>query len=311
LLLFEEALDLALQHGFHYLATNILSNLSAYTYPRDIAKGREYALQSLGVAKREYVIPSEAGSVAWLSYLDWLKGDWPVALEGVERALGMAQRLGFMNDPIQYGEVCRALIHLSMGHPDKAEKYLENSNVKQNPLIMHVVAFNLAMGKIRLDQGRADDARTYFEACVDKFKKSEFSPIPPHQVEALAHLTAIYAKHGRLDEARSMSVWARRLAEALKGDAGLAMASQAEAALLLASGDRKGADQAYLKSIGFWETAGWPHYQAKALVAYSEALAQVNRDESRKRLEQAAEIFRKLGARRDLEKAEAELSAQV
>ena len=88
LLLFEEALDLALQHGFHYLATNILPNLSAYTYPRDIAKGREYALQSLEVAKREYVIPSEAGSYAWLSYLDWLKGDWPVALEGVERALG-------------------------------------------------------------------------------------------------------------------------------------------------------------------------------------------------------------------------------
>jgi len=311
LLLFEEALDLALQNGFHYLATNILSNLSGYTYPRDITKGREYALQSLELAKREYVIPSEAGSVAWLSYLDWLKGDWPLALEGVERALEMAQRLGFMNDPIQYGEVCKALIHLSMGHTDEAEQYLENSNVKQNPLIMHVVAFNLAMGKVRLDQGRDDQARRYFEACVDAFKKSEFSPIAPHQVEALLHLTVIHAIHGRLDEARKMSVWARRLAETLKGDAGLAMASQAEAGILLASGDKRGARDSYLKSLNLWESAGWPYYRAKALVAYSEALTQENPEESRKRLEQAAEIFRKLGAKRDLESAEAKLSAQT
>jgi tetratricopeptide (TPR) repeat protein len=162
-----------------------------------------------------------------------------------------------------------------------------------------------------LDQGREDEARGCFEACVNAFKKSEFSPVPPHQVEALLHLTAIHAKHGQLDEARRMSLWARRLAETLKSDAGLAMAAQAEAALLLADGDRKGADEAYLKSIGLWEKAGWPYYHAKALLAYSEALAEENPEESRKRLGQAAEILRKLGAKRDLERAEAKLSAQA
>ena len=106
-------------------------------------------------------------------------------------------------------------------------------------------------------------------------------------------------------------MWARRLAETLKGDAGLAMASQAEAAILLASGDRSGARDSYLKSLNLWERAGWPYYRAKALVAYSEALTQENPEESRKRLEQAAEIFRKVGAIRDLESAEAKLSAQT
>jgi hypothetical protein len=89
------------------------------------------------------------------------------------------------------------------------------------------------------------------------------------------------------------------------------MASQAQAALLLASGDQKGADEAYLKSIGLGEKAGWPYYHAKALVAYSEALAQKSPEESRKRLMQAGEIFRSLGAKRDLEGAEAKLSAQA
>jgi hypothetical protein len=63
--------------------------------------------------------------------------------------------------------------------------------------------------------------------------------------------------------------------------------------------------------LELWEKAGWPFYYAKALVAYSEALVQKNPEESRKRLEQAAEIFRKLGAKRNLEKAEAKLSAQA
>jgi tetratricopeptide (TPR) repeat protein len=240
-----------------------------------------------------------------------LKGDWSLALDEVERGLEMAQRLGFMNDPIQLGEVFRGLVRLTMGDSDQAERYLENSNAKQNALTVHVVNFNLALGKVRLEQGREDEARAQFETCIERFKTSEFDLISPHQVETLLHLTAIYAKHGQLDEARRMSLWAKRLAQTLKSDAGLAMASQAEAAVLLAGGDRKGADEAYLKSLGLWEKAGWPYYRAKALVAYSEALAQEDREESRKRLEQAAEIFRKLGAKRDLERGEAKLSAQT
>jgi hypothetical protein len=87
------------------------------------------------------------------------------------------------------------------------------------------------------------------------------------------------------------------------------MALQAEASLV-AVGDRKGAEEAYLKSLALWEETGWPYYRGKTLVIYSEAIAQTNLDESRKRLEQAAEIFRKLGAKRDLGKAEAKLTAK-
>jgi len=46
-----------------------------------------------------------------------------------------------------------------------------------------------------------------------------------------------------------------------------------------------------------------------ALVAYSEAMAQTNPEESKKRLQEAVEVFKKLGAKRDLEKAQTKLSA--
>jgi tetratricopeptide (TPR) repeat protein len=151
----------------------------------------------------------------------------------------------------------------------------------------------------------------YFETCVNAFRKWELHPMPPQQMETLVHLTSIYAKQGRLDEARKTSEWAKRIAEILKGDACFALASQAESALLLASGDQKATEEAYLKCLELWEKAGWPYYHAKALVAYSDALAEKSPEESRKRLEQAAEIFRNLGAKRDLEKAEAKLPAQA
>jgi hypothetical protein len=106
-----------------------------------------------------------------------------------------------------------------------------------------------------------------------------------------------------------MSEWAERLARTLKSDPGLAMASQAEASVLLAAGNQKAAEETYLKSLGLWEKAGWPYYHAKALVAYSEAIAQTNADESKKRLQEAAGIFNKLGARGDFEKAQTKLSA--
>lgn len=47
-----------------------------------------------------------------------------------------------------------------------------------------------------------------------------------------------------------------------------------------------------------------------SLVEYADTIAQTNPDESKRCLEQAAEIFKKIGAKRDLEKAEAKLSAK-
>jgi hypothetical protein len=123
-------------------------------------------------------------------------------------------------------------------------------------------------------------------------------------VETLLHLTSLYAKGGRREEARKMSEWAKRLAETLRSDAGLAMASQAKAALHAASGDGKAAEEAYLECLALWEKAGWPYYKAKALIAYSAIISHTNPEESKKRVREAAEIFMKLGAKRDLQKAE-------
>ena len=243
-----------------------------------------------------------------LSVLDWLGGNWTLAMEEILKAFEMQERLGFTFRADRY-EAWRGLFHLGLGELEEAEKYLQTALAMQDHQITLKVETYLGLGLLRLEQSREDEASSHFETCVNAFKDAEFATMPLLHVETLLHLTSLHAKGGRFEEARKMSEWAKRLAQTLKSDAGLAMASQAEAAVLLAGGDRKGADEAYLKSLGLWEKAGWPYYRAKALVAYSEALAQEDREESRKRLEQAAEIFRKLGAKRDIERIEAKLTA--
>ena len=306
--LLERSLEVALQHGIYREACNVLINLTFYTYPRDLSKARNFGSNLLDLGTRENHSYGQATGLTMLSILDWMSGSWALALEETTKAFEIQERLGFKVTAFM-AEAWRALLHLGMGDVEQAEKYLQLALAKQDPKISSIVETNLGLGKLRLEQGKEEEARAHFEKCVEAFKDAEFTTTPLLHVETLLHLTRIYASRGQMGEARRMSEWAKRLAETMKSDAGLAMASQAEAALLLADGDRKGADEAYLKSLGLWEKAGWPYYRAKALVAYSEALAQENPEESRKRLEQAAEIFRKLGAKRDIERIEAKLTA--
>jgi hypothetical protein len=202
---------------------------------------------------------------------------------------------------------------LGMGDLDQAEMEFQKGRgwIDENPKITDIVHYHLGLGILKEEEGREHEAKEHYQTCVDSFRKWEFTTFLTLHIETLLHLTSIFVRNQELERAHETSQWARRLAETLKGDAGLAMASQAEAALLLASSDQKGAEQAYLNCLELWEKTGWPYYHAKALVACSDALAQKNPEESRKRLMNAAEIFRKLGAKRDLERAEAKLSAQA
>jgi predicted ATPase/class 3 adenylate cyclase len=307
--LLERSLEVALQHGIYRVAGDDLINLTSYACSRDLSKARDLASRFLDLCTRENHLYGQATGLALLSTVDWLSGSWALALEETTRAFEIQERLGFKVTAFT-AEAWRGLLHLGMGDIEQAERFLQLGLAKQDAKITAIVETNLGLGKLRLEQGREEQAKTHFEKCVEAFKDVEFTTMPVLHIETLLHLTFTYTRHGQLEEARRMSEWAKRLAETMKSDAGLAMASQAEAAILLANGDGKGADEAYARSLGLWEKAGWPYYDAKALVAYSEALAQKNPKESRRRLEQAAEIFTKLGAKRDIEKTQAKLSAR-
>jgi tetratricopeptide (TPR) repeat protein len=310
--LWQQALEMAVKHDEYDLTCYFLSNLEVYTYPRSLAKAREFAVRHCEYRKHANDIMGEAGALASLSHVDFLMGDWAKALEEEKAAVEIVEKLGLASN-MEAAQSVEGWTWLMMGDLQKAEAHFQNASrlLKEGSKITDTVGVHLGLALLMLEQGREDEAKAHLERCVNAFRKWEYTTEPISHIETLLHLTSISAKRKEIEKAREFSQWAKRLAETLKSDAGLALACQAEASLLLASDDRKGAEEAYLKALDFWGKAGWPYYHAKALVAYSEAIAPTNPDESKKRLQQAAEIFSKLGAKWELEKAEAKLSAQA
>ena len=309
--LWQQAYELALRHGDDLVARICAFNLSIYAYPRDMAKAREWALKSIELAHNGNIMISEARGWYWVSILDWLRGEWTSAHEQLQKASGIMERVG-IGDPLSKVELeaWKGWFALGRGDLEEAERILQEANrlAEKVPKITLIVTTNLALGLLMLEAGKEKEAREHFEKSVDAFKNWEFTTEPLLHIETLLHLTSLYSRNRELEKAGKTAKWALRLAEQLRSEAGLAMAWQAKANLLYAGGGKKEAEEAFTKCIELWKKAGWPYYYAKALAAYSEAIAQGNPEESKKRLGEATETFRKLGAKRDLLRAEGRLS---
>ena len=236
-------------------------------------------------------------------------GEWQAAQEALKKSLEISKRYG--KETAYMVEIYNSWLQLNSGNLELAEKYAQDFLALKDKKISSIVAVNLVLGQIRLEQGRVDEAKALFEASVEAFKPWEFTTFPLHHIETLKHLTAIYVAQGQLEKAGETAKWARRLAETLKSDAALALTLEAEAIHLFATGDKNGAKEAFLKSLSLWETTGWLYYAAKANAAYSDAFMETDPEDSKKRLVQAAETFRNLGAKRDLEKADRKLSKRI
>jgi tetratricopeptide (TPR) repeat protein len=304
--LWEQVLNLALANEDYDEAVFDLLNLSIYTLPRDLNKGREFAIRLLELSKRVGEMMGEARAWGILSLFDWLMGDWTATQADIQNGQTIRERVDFRTEGLAEG--WRARVALSLGNLEEAERLVHLALADQWPKVSVIVGNNLAAGLLRLEQGKEEEAKRHFEAGVEAFMSWEFTTRPLDHIETLLHLAEIYSHHDELEKARKFAQWGRRLAEALRSDAGLAMVLQAEANILQASGDLKGAEEAYMKSLALWERAGWIYYRGKALASYGANIAKTSPAESRKRKEEAAAIFKKLGAKRDLERVQAELS---
>ena len=304
--LWHKALEVALKHELYDDAIVCLVNLAIYTYPRDLGKAREFGVRRLELCKQVNDISGVAGGLRYLAFLDWLKGDWTAAKDGIRKTFEIWERLGLpTTDTITY--MVEILLSLEMDSLEKAESEAQRAieSTKESPKITDIVLGHLGLGLVREAQGRLEEAERNYLQCVDAFKKWEFTSFPLFHIETLIHLASIAAKRGDLLKAREYSQWAKRLAEQLLSDAGLAMATQGEALVLAAAGDKKAAEETYRKCLNLWEKAGWPYYHAKAMIEYSDT---ADKATARQNLEHASQILSRLGATRALEKLQTKLS---
>ncbi len=175
--LWERAIDTALQHEKYENASSYLFNLSIYTYPRNLPKARELQLRQLDLCKRVSYIAGQVYGWGWLSVLDWYRGDWAAAMEGYQRALEIHDRLGLT---LPWLFFARGWLFLGMGELEGAETDIQKavSLGDESRKITPIVGSHLAMGQLRLAQGKEENARQHFEIGVEAFKRWEFTTNP-------------------------------------------------------------------------------------------------------------------------------------
>ncbi len=165
--LLEEAYELAMKHEQYDEAINALANLSCYTYPRNLAKARERAVEQLELCKRLNHITAEGVAWYWLWTIDWCAGDWKTGLEEHKKGAQIAERLGLFEAWAVAGDYGWFL--LGMGDLEQAEaEFLKTTDVmKENPKISFRVIYHLELGMLREAQGREVEAREHYETGVD------------------------------------------------------------------------------------------------------------------------------------------------
>jgi tetratricopeptide (TPR) repeat protein len=283
-------------------------NLAIYTYPRNLARAREFGVRRLELCKKVNDISGVAGGLRYLAFLDWLKGDWTAAKDGLRQALEIWDRLGLSRaDSIT--NLVDVLLSLEMENLEKAERTAQRAieSIKESPKISDIVMGRLGLGIVLEVRGKWDEAEENYLQSVDAFRKWEFTSFPLLHIETLVRLASIQVRHRDLQKAQENVQWAKRLAEELKSDAGLAIAYQGEALLSAATGDKEAAKTTYQKCLQLWEKAEWPYYRARAIIEFSDALDKAAAYEM---LKSASQILSKLGATTTLERIQIKLTTR-
>ncbi len=175
-----KALDLSLQQDDPF-AARITLDLSVYTYPRDLAESMKLMLRFLELSRQFNVVDYEARALGFPFYLNWLKGDWATALEQLQKASEVIERLD-VEVSVAVIEVLafKGWLLLSQGNLAMSDENLQKASelTKQIPKTTLILRCYLPLGILRLEQGREEEAREIFESCVDSFKNFEYTTEP-------------------------------------------------------------------------------------------------------------------------------------
>jgi DNA-binding CsgD family transcriptional regulator len=157
---------------------------------------------------------------------------------------------------------------------------------------------------LRLAQGRVDAARVSLRRELDE--THDHLARPP----LLAAYVEVLLAAGDVEEARSASADLGAIAAEVAAPMLTALAARADGAVLLASGDARGALAAFRRSWSAWQDLDAPYEAARVRVLIGRSCRALgDEDTAELELDAALAVFRSLGARQALAEAEGFLRA--
>jgi len=221
-----------------------------------------------------------------------LHGEWPAALDEVERACEFLARPP--GEPAagsayyQRAELCR----LRGEFAEAEEAYKEASRWGRKP--------QPGLARLRLAKGDGESASASLRRALDEGKDRHVrARLLPAYVETMLAT-------GHLADARTAAEELGRIADVLDQPLLRATADQAEGAVLLAEGDPRAALSKLRAALSGWQEIGAPYEAARTRVLMGRACRELgDRDGGEVELEAARRAFRDLGAAPDVARVEA------
>jgi ATP/maltotriose-dependent transcriptional regulator MalT len=237
-----------------------------------------------------------------LGWIEFLAGGWEASLDHLTRASGLAANHG-----ARLGAL--ALLEAHLGDADAARSHAKeamDASARSGAVDAEILAMS-ALGALELSLGNAPGAHDHLERAWQLHRRAGFGE--PAMFPFVADHAVTLIELGAADAAQEVVGWLEERGRVLERPWALAVAARARALLAAGEGNFPAAFEALTLALETHDRLPMPFERGRTLVV----LGSVRRRAKQKRparesLEEAIEIFERLGARAWIDRARAELA---
>ena len=308
------ALKIALDNGYLETAVMAYDKAAGWLPSEEYEKRLEYFKKALALAKKIGNISNYAYFLSDLAGEYSLRGELDKAITLTEEALTLAKKTGDMTY-IPWYLLTRGDAYRMLGEWDKSEQYYREAvDASRNQNEFQTNAWcQLSFGLLDIDKEEYTKAKESLEDALKESEKAGAKTIQKYHSQflilTLIELCEIEKAHDLLDSLQKFALE--------KEDKYLKASEMALRAMLLrAQKKHEESIELFEKALKEWESIKtniwYPIAFARwALCEYARAYLERDREGDREKardlLNQALEIFQKMGAKKDIEKVEAKL----
>ncbi len=310
----ERALKIALDNGFMETAlrtyNNIASSLPAEENERILEcyeKGFELAKKVGHISLQSFI----GANLAWM-YIGM--GNMNKAVLLAEESVALDRKAGNMTH-LSTSQDLLGFVYQVLGEWEKSEQYYREAlSISQGLDDFQSIGFSYGfLGWLHLDKGEYAKAREFYEKMYGVYEKAGAKYI---QVSSSRWLIWTYIELGEIGRAKNLIDKMHKFALQVKVKELIATADALKAMQLRVQKKWKGSIENFEKSLQEHEALDarrWNVYTFAKMVLYEYARVYLERDHDGDRekahdlLNQALEIFQKMGAKKDIEKAKSRI----
>ena len=305
----ERALKMALDNGYMETALRCYVNIGVKYPGEESERSLEYNEKGSELAKKVGHIFYQSAMGTSLAFMYILMGDMNKAILLAEESVALDRKTGNMFT-LPRSLLALGLAYQILGEWKKSEQYYNEAlSVSQKINVFWSMTYGyVCLGWLHLNKGEYVRAREHLEKAIEVFGKAGGKS---SRMWSSRFLIWTYIELGEIEKARNLLDKLHKFALQVKNKAYIAEADALRAMLFRAQKKWKESIEHFEKSLQEFEALNvrrWTVYLFAKMVLYEYAGVYLERDQEGDRekaqnlLNQALEIFQKMGAIKDIEK---------